>query len=56
MRIGTSPFATIRETTLRLSRIAVEGGFDTLWLGDGYLANPDFTGWAGGMESLAEVA
>ncbi len=56
MRIGISPFATTRETTLELSRIAVEGGLDTLWLGDGYLANPDFTGWAGGMESLAELA
>ena len=56
MRIGISPFATTRETTLELSRIAVEGGLDTLWLGDGYLANPDFTGWAGAMESLAELA
>ena len=36
--------------------MAVEGGLDTLWLGDGYLANPDFTGWAGGMESLTELA
>ena len=34
----------------------MEGGLDTLWLGDGYLANPDFTGWAGAMESLAELA
>ena len=56
MRIGISPFATTRETTLKLSRMAVEGGLDTLWLGDGYLANPDFTGWAGGMESLTELA
>ena len=56
MRIGISPFATTRQTTLELSRIAVEGGLDTLWLGDGYLANPDFTGWAGAMESLAELA
>ena len=56
MRIGISPFATTRETTLELSRIAVEGGLDTLWLGDGYLANPDFTGWAGGMESLTELS
>ena len=56
MRIGISPFATTRETTLELSRIAVEGGLDTLWLGDGYLANPDFTGWAGAMESMAELA
>ena len=56
MRIGISPFATTKETTLKLSRMAVEGGLDTLWLGDGYLANPDFTGWAGGMESLTELA
>ena len=56
MRIGISPFATTKQTTLELSRIAVEGGLDTLWLGDGYLANPDFTGWAGAMESLAELA
>ena len=34
----------------------MEGGLDTLWLGDGYLANPDFTGWAGAMESLTELA
>ncbi len=56
MRIGISPFATTRETALELSRMAVEGGLDTLWLGDGYLTNPDFTGWAGGMESLTELA
>ena len=56
MRIGISPFATTPQTTLELSRIAVEGGLDTLWLGDGYLANPDFTGWAGAMESLTELA
>ena len=55
MRIGISPFATTRETALELSRIAVEGGLDTLWLGDGYLANPDFVGWAGAMESLTEL-
>ena len=56
MRIGISPFATTRETTLELSRMAVDGGLDTLWLGDGYLANPDFTGWAGAMESMTELA
>ena len=56
MRIGISPFATTREAALELSRIAVEGGLDTLWLGDGYLANPDFVGWAGAMESLTELA
>ncbi len=34
----------------------MEGGLDTLWLGDGYLANPDFVGWAGAMESMTELA
>lgn len=56
MRIGISPFATTQQTTLELSRMAVQGGLDTLWLGDGYLANPDFVGWAGAMESLTELA
>ena len=56
MRIGISPFATTQQATLELSRIAVDGGLDTLWLGDGYLANPDFAGWAGAMESLTELA
>ena len=56
MRIGISPFATTPATTLELSRMAVEGGLDTLWLGDGYLSNPDFVGWAGAMESLTELA
>ncbi|MEM9036516.1 MAG: LLM class flavin-dependent oxidoreductase [Actinomycetota bacterium] len=56
MRIGISPFASTRETVVELSQLAVEGGLDTLWLGDGYLANPDFAGWAGGMETMTELA
>ena len=56
MRIGISPFASTREVTLALSQQAVAGGLDTLWLGDGYLTNPDFGGWAGGMESMTELA
>jgi alkanesulfonate monooxygenase SsuD/methylene tetrahydromethanopterin reductase-like flavin-dependent oxidoreductase (luciferase family) len=56
MRIGISPFASSRDVAARLSAIAVEGGLDTLWLGDGYLTNPDFGGWAGGMESMTELA
>ena len=32
------------------------GGLDTLWLGDGYLTNPDFSQWAGGMETMTELA
>lgn len=56
MKIGISPFATTPEVVLELSRLAVEGDLGTLWLGDGYLANPDFPGWAGGMESMSELA
>lgn len=56
MRIGISPFASSREVVLRLSTDAVAAGMDTLWLGDGYLANPDFGGWSGGMETMTELA
>lgn len=56
MRIGISPFASTKEVALELASSAVAGGLDTLWLGDGYLANPDFGGFAGGMESMAELA
>ena len=56
MRMGISPFASTRDGALALSAAAVEGGLGTLWLGDGYLSNPDFVGWAGGMESMAELA
>ena len=56
MRVGISPFATSVDVALELSTIAVAGGLDTLWLGDGYLANPDFGGWAGGMETFTELA
>lgn len=56
MRIGISPFASSRDAAVELSAAAVNGGLDTLWLGDGYLANPDFDGWAGGMESMTELA
>lgn len=56
MRIGISPFASSRAVALELSQLAVDGGLDTLWLGDGYRTNPDFVGWAGGMESMAELA
>jgi alkanesulfonate monooxygenase SsuD/methylene tetrahydromethanopterin reductase-like flavin-dependent oxidoreductase (luciferase family) len=27
-----------------------------VWLGDGYLTNADFAGWAGGMETMTELA
>lgn len=56
MRIGISPFASTRQAVLELSSRAVEGGLDTLWLGDGYVAGDDFPGWAGGMESMTELA
>lgn len=56
MKIGISPFASSREGALELATAAVEGALDTLWLGDGYLANPDFSGWAGGMETMTELA
>ncbi len=56
MRIGISPFASGRDVALELATTAVAGGLDTLWLGDGYLSNPDFTGWAGGMESMTELS
>jgi len=56
MRIGISPFASTRDAVVRLAELAVEGGLDTLWLGDGYVAGDDFPGWAGGMESFTELA
>ncbi|MFV2039849.1 MAG: LLM class flavin-dependent oxidoreductase, partial [Acidimicrobiales bacterium] len=56
MRIGISPFASTRDGALSLAGSAVEGGMDTLWLGDGYLANPDFEEWSGGLESMTELA
>lgn len=56
VRIGISPFATGVDVATELSALAADGGLDTLWLGDGYLANPDFTGWSGGMETFTELA
>lgn len=41
---------------LALAEAAVSGGLDALWLGDGFVANADFPGWAGGMESMVELA
>ena len=56
MRIGISPFATSGGVAQELSALAVEGGLDTLWLGDGYLSNPDFGRWSGGMETFTALA
>ena len=56
MRLGISPFASSREEVRELACAATQGGLDTLWMGDGYLANPDFDRWAGGMEGIAALA
>ncbi len=56
MRLGISPFTTTRVGAQRVSARAVEGGLDTLWLGDGLLVNPDFPGWSGAFEAFTELA
>jgi alkanesulfonate monooxygenase SsuD/methylene tetrahydromethanopterin reductase-like flavin-dependent oxidoreductase (luciferase family) len=56
MRFGISPFATTEAGAVRLARAAIDGGLDTLWLGDGLLANPDFPGWSGSLEPFTELA
>lgn len=52
MRLGVSPFADTRTGSLAVADDAVEGGFDTFWLGEGLLEVPDFPRWSGGMEPL----
>lgn len=52
MRIGISPFARTREGSFAVADAAVEGGIDTLWLGDGLLVVDAFPQWSGGMEPL----
>ncbi len=56
MRIGISPYGSGRAAALELTRAAVAGGIDSLWLGDGLFRRPDFAGWRGGLESLTELA
>jgi alkanesulfonate monooxygenase SsuD/methylene tetrahydromethanopterin reductase-like flavin-dependent oxidoreductase (luciferase family) len=56
MRLGLSPFASSRAGAEALAALAVEGGIDTLWLGDGLLHNPDFPTWSGAMEPCTELA
>ncbi len=56
LRFGISPFATTKAGAVRLARAAIDGGLDTLWLGDGLLATPDFPGWSGALEPFAELA
>lgn len=55
MRIGISPFASTRSAVERVAGAAVDGGMDTLWLGDGYLLTSDFPGWRGAMESFTTL-
>jgi alkanesulfonate monooxygenase SsuD/methylene tetrahydromethanopterin reductase-like flavin-dependent oxidoreductase (luciferase family) len=55
MRLGLSPFASSRAGVEALAALAVEGGIDTLWLGDGLLHNPDFPTWSGAMEPCTEL-
>lgn len=56
LRFGISPFATSRAGAVRLARAAIDGGLDTLWLGDGLLATADFPGWSGALEPFAQLA
>ncbi len=56
LRIGVSPFANTRDGALRVADVAVSGGIDTLWLGDGLLEVPDFPQWSGGLETFTELA
>src|SRR5689334_16221337 len=55
MRVGISPFASTRAGALEIASIAVDGGVEALWLGDGLLANPDFPRWAGGLEPFTAL-
>lgn len=55
MRLGISPFASTQPAVEALAAAAVEGGLDTLWLGDGYLLTSDFPGWRGAMESFTTL-
>jgi alkanesulfonate monooxygenase SsuD/methylene tetrahydromethanopterin reductase-like flavin-dependent oxidoreductase (luciferase family) len=55
-RIGISPFGTTRDGAAEVARIAVDGGIDTLWVGDGLLVVDDFPRWAGGLEAFTHLA
>jgi alkanesulfonate monooxygenase SsuD/methylene tetrahydromethanopterin reductase-like flavin-dependent oxidoreductase (luciferase family) len=54
--VWLSPYGADRAATLELTRAAIAGGIDTLWLGDGLFRRPDFAGWRGGLESMTELA
>ena len=56
MRVGVSPWGSSLSGVARVATAAVDGGVDTLWLGDGLLVVPDFPMWSGGMEPLTELA
>jgi alkanesulfonate monooxygenase SsuD/methylene tetrahydromethanopterin reductase-like flavin-dependent oxidoreductase (luciferase family) len=56
VRLGLSPFASSRAGVEALAALGVQGGIDTLWLGDGLLHNPDFPTWSGAMEPFTELA
>jgi alkanesulfonate monooxygenase SsuD/methylene tetrahydromethanopterin reductase-like flavin-dependent oxidoreductase (luciferase family) len=56
MRIGVSPFASTRDGARRVAAAAVEGGIDTIWLGDGLLEVDAFPMWSGGLEPFVELA
>lgn len=56
MRIGISPFAGSRAAALEVAARATSGGLDTLWLGDGFLANPNFGPWSGALEPCCHLA
>jgi len=56
MRIGVSPFASTRDGARRVAVAAVEGGIETIWLGDGLLEVDAFPMWSGGLEPFVELA
>jgi alkanesulfonate monooxygenase SsuD/methylene tetrahydromethanopterin reductase-like flavin-dependent oxidoreductase (luciferase family) len=55
MRLGISPFASTQSAVEAIATAAIDGGLDTLWLGDGFLLTPDFPGWRGAMESFTTL-
>jgi alkanesulfonate monooxygenase SsuD/methylene tetrahydromethanopterin reductase-like flavin-dependent oxidoreductase (luciferase family) len=55
MRLGVSPYGTTRAGALRVADVAVAGGIDSLWLGDGLLDVADFPRWSGGLEAFTEL-
>jgi alkanesulfonate monooxygenase SsuD/methylene tetrahydromethanopterin reductase-like flavin-dependent oxidoreductase (luciferase family) len=56
MRIGVSPFASTAPGIRRLATAAVDGGIDTIWLGDGLLVVDAFPMWSGGLEPFVELS